>query len=120
MVDEEALKATLVCAVPGCSCVFLKTGAATLDAQFKLDPPASFPPLPTATDKTPTGSASLASLWRVADMMRFENIAFSHVLSDSGHRMLACADCEAGPIGFQPKGEKMCFIIPDRVKVREQ
>ncbi|KAI8618096.1 hypothetical protein BC830DRAFT_1110576 [Chytriomyces sp. MP71] len=53
-------------------------------------------------------------------MMQFDIIACSHDLPDSGHRMLACADCEAGPIGFQPKGEKMCFIIPDRVKVREQ
>ncbi|KAI9337588.1 hypothetical protein DFJ73DRAFT_763362 [Zopfochytrium polystomum] len=53
--------------------------------------------------------------WQVNDMMHFENVAFSHALP-GGHRVLACADCELGPLGVQPAGQQVFLIAADRVR----
>ncbi|KAI9336743.1 Mss4-like protein [Obelidium mucronatum] len=117
---SDSLETKLICPVPGCGCVVLGKGNAVKDASFVLEPKVEFPALPISTSKTPTDSTTFKYLWKVADKMDFWNIAFSLVLPGSGgHRMLACADCEVGPIGFQPVGSETCFIIPDRVLVKE-
>ncbi|XP_078473621.1 guanine nucleotide exchange factor MSS4 [Lampetra planeri] len=38
--------------------------------------------------------------WVVNDMYAFENVGFTHTLAGANVKYLACADCEAGPIGW--------------------
>ncbi|KAJ2453807.1 hypothetical protein EV183_002004 [Coemansia sp. RSA 2336] len=39
--------------------------------------------------------------WRLQDMMKFENVGFSH--EKDGVKFLSCADCDYAPIGFHDK-----------------
>ncbi|KAF9979366.1 hypothetical protein BGZ73_000060 [Actinomortierella ambigua] len=41
----------------------------------------------------------MLSFWIVKDMMDFDNIGFTKTLP-SGIKLLACADCDTGPLGY--------------------
>ncbi|KAJ3328489.1 hypothetical protein HDU76_009869 [Blyttiomyces sp. JEL0837] len=98
------------CPRPSCKSKVLQAKVAhksTLDTKIDL------PLITTTGNEQPTPEF----YWEVNDMMAFENVAFSHTLPGTGHRLLACADCETGPIGIQPEGKPNVFLIcPDRVK----
>ncbi|KAJ3081679.1 hypothetical protein HK100_009833, partial [Physocladia obscura] len=122
----DKLQAKLLCPSASCKSVVLRPGAAEKLYGFVPTPEFTLPllplPAPTATASTTDPSAPSPQvqqpsfLWRVADKMDFDNIAFSLTLPN-GHRLLACADCEVGPIGFVDAASGTCFILPDRVRV---
>ena len=55
-------------------------------------------------------------IYKVKDMMEFENIGFT--LAKDGIKYLICADCEVGPLGwFDPKFPGEYCIAQDRVNL---
>ncbi|KAG0238347.1 hypothetical protein BGW42_005580 [Actinomortierella wolfii] len=42
---------------------------------------------------------AMLSFWVVRDMMDFDNVGFTKTLP-SGIKLLACADCDTGPLGY--------------------
>ena len=56
------------------------------------------------------------NIYKVKDMMEFENIGFSN--EKDGIKYLICADCEIGPLGwFDPKFPGEYCIAQDRVNL---
>lgn len=52
--------------------------------------------------------------------MAFENVAFSRTVSSSGKnlKLLACAECELGPLGWCAEGGSEFWLVADRVGYR--
>lgn len=46
-------------------------------------------------------------------MFTFQNVGFTHTFD--GNKYLACADCEAGPIGFHDVENKASYVALSRV-----
>lgn len=77
--------------------------------------------LPTMSAKAPDQTnqciemEELVDFWVVMDMLTFENVGFSNTVD--GIKYLVCADCEAGPIGFQnTKDPNMFYVALRRVR----
>lgn len=64
------------------------------------------------TQKPETEDLSL--FWLVTDMLMFENIGFSNTVGNT--KYLACADCEAGPIGYFDILNKTSYVALSRVR----
>lgn len=56
---------------------------------------------------------SVSAFWKVRDMFTFQNVGFTHTFD--GNKYLACADCEAGPIGFHDVENKASYVALSRV-----
>lgn len=83
--------------------------------------PAGFPapaPLPPIT---PPSSGTTTSWWLVSgSVMTFENISFSKPVAGSGPalKLLSCAECELGPIGWSVEGGTEYWVHAERVGYR--
>lgn len=47
-------------------------------------------------------------------MFTFQNVGFSHTVGNN--KYLACADCEAGPIGYHDVANKKSYVALSRVQ----
>ncbi|KAG0268342.1 hypothetical protein DFQ27_006965 [Actinomortierella ambigua] len=55
--------------------------------------------IPNAQGQEDVAADPMLSFWIVKDMMDFDNIGFTKTLP-SGIKLLACADCDTGPLGY--------------------
>ncbi|KAI0090668.1 acyl-CoA N-acyltransferase [Irpex rosettiformis] len=117
-------KHDLLCPRGGCGSIILKNGIASLTEHdsVQIDP-----------TTVHSGSSVLPSLpspgtaikwWRISpNAMQFENIEVSRtiVLSETSKRikLLACAECEIGPLGWHEEGSTEFWLAIDRVGYRE-
>ncbi|EJF63647.1 acyl-CoA N-acyltransferase [Dichomitus squalens LYAD-421 SS1] len=118
-------KHDLLCPRLGCGSVILKAGAASWveRASVQLDPPAGRHALPEVLGRLPDPPAT-AQWWLVrGSAMAFENIGFSRPVQQtapSGGRMklLACAECDLGPLGWCEEGGTEFWLASNRVGYR--
>ncbi|KAI0795045.1 Mss4-like protein [Abortiporus biennis] len=118
-------KVDLLCPRQGCGSVILKNNVAELVEResFELEPPAEqaqnphLPPLP--------ASPALTKWWKITpNVMAFENVGFSKPvggqLSPNGKKLklLLCADCDLGPLGWCEEGGTEFWLVADRVGYR--
>ncbi|KAJ7740933.1 acyl-CoA N-acyltransferase [Mycena maculata] len=108
-------KFDLLC--PGCGSVILKSSVAKLtDAPSVQIEPADSPHHPLLPDLPP--SPTMIQWWLITPSpMEFENIAFSHAVESLGDKMklLACAECDLGPLGWCKEGGKEFWLACSRV-----
>ncbi|KAJ7480084.1 Mss4-like protein, partial [Mycena galericulata] len=115
-------KYDLLCPRPGCGSVILRAGVGTLveRSSVQMEPaertPAHLAPMPAPPAPAPW--------WRVAPSpMEFENIGFSKPVggaSEGGAQMklLACAECDLGPVGWSEVGGAEFWVACSRVGYR--
>ncbi|EPQ51578.1 Mss4-like protein [Gloeophyllum trabeum ATCC 11539] len=117
--ETNTNKPDLLCPRPGCGSLILKSGAATLQerSSILLEPPeyqsrSPLAPLP------PPGTP--AHWWLVTPSpMAFENIGFSKPLTDNPRmKLLACAECDLGPLGWCEQGGREFWLAVGRVGYR--
>ncbi|KII85588.1 hypothetical protein PLICRDRAFT_178638 [Plicaturopsis crispa FD-325 SS-3] len=116
-------KFDILCPRDGCGSIILKAGAAkhVEGVSFAIDPPsittspllAPLPPPPEHTHWWRTGPT----------VMAFENIGFSKRIPQSdgtgpGVQLLACAECDLGPLGWAQQGGKEFWVACTRVGYR--
>ncbi|KZT25593.1 Mss4-like protein [Neolentinus lepideus HHB14362 ss-1] len=115
--SENSNKFDLLCPRDGCGSIILKSGAATLTERpsIQLEPPefqTSLAPLPDPQTRT--------HWWLVTPSpMAFENIGFSKPLVGSTNpnmKLLACAECDLGPLGWCEQGGKEFWLAAGRVR----
>ncbi|KAJ7705331.1 acyl-CoA N-acyltransferase [Mycena rosella] len=110
-------KFDLLCPRTDCGSVILKSGVAKLtEAPSVQMDPLDHPrhPLLPALPIPPTA----AQWWLIAPSpMEFENIGFSHVVESLGDKMklLACAECDLGPLGWCKEGGTEFWLACSRV-----
>jgi len=119
-------KYDLLCPREGCGSVILKKNATTFvegDA-VQFDPSAELGQNPHFSS-LPTPPAKVR-WWKITpDAMAFENIGFSRavggLLSPAGKKMklLSCADCDLGPLGWCEEVGTEFWLVADRVGYRE-
>jgi len=113
-------KFDLLCPRANCGSVILKNGVAKWVEQSSIElQPTNYPihpdlpPLPVPPETAPW--------WLVTGSpMSFENIAFTHPvepLTSSGRhlKLLACAECDLGPLGWSEEGGSEYFLACSRV-----
>lgn len=66
------------------------------------------------TDSAEAEGELLHDFWAVTDMFHFENIGFCNTIKDV--KYLACADCEAGPVGAHILKTTDFIVAAQRVK----
>ena len=135
--DAPTNKFELLCPRKGCGSVILKNKVATLveRASVALEPEGSqspiLPPLP--------ASPALLHWWRVIpNAMAFENIGFSRSITSDGPfhalrypiatnilpidgerlKLLSCAECDLGPLGWCQEGGSEFWLASTRVGYR--
>ncbi|KZT70613.1 Mss4-like protein [Daedalea quercina L-15889] len=119
-------KHDLLCPRSGCGSVILKSGIAALVERMSmvLEPPEHtaatlLPPLP-----VPPGTMNW---WFITpNAMAFENIGFSKGVISEGTlstgkrlKLLSCADCDLGPLGWCEEGGSEFWLACSRVSYRE-
>ncbi|GBE84288.1 acyl-CoA N-acyltransferase [Sparassis latifolia] len=122
--DASENKFDLLCPREGCGSVILKSGVASLVEResLRLEPPenpphSALPPL--------AAPPNLMHWWRVTpNAMAFENIGFSRaVKSDTSTnkrlKLLLCAECDLGPLGWCEEGSSEFWLACNRVGYRE-
>ncbi|KAJ6466947.1 acyl-CoA N-acyltransferase [Mycena sanguinolenta] len=112
-----ANKFDLLCPRSNCGSVILKRGVAkfTEAPSVQLEPPSnpSNPLLPTLPQPP-----AAAQWWLVTpSAMEFENIGFSRAVETLGKKMklLACAECDLGPVGWCKEGGTEFWLACSRV-----
>jgi len=112
----------LLCPREGCGSIILKNGVACLvqkdfvELEPQGHPPASLlTPLPSPSEKF--------ECWLVRpNAMAFENIGFSKAMEQSSEgprkKLLSCADCDLGPLGWCYEGGSDFWLICSRVGYR--
>ncbi|KAF7340153.1 putative N-acetyltransferase C9.02c [Mycena venus] len=118
--DFQVNKYDLLCPRPECGSIILRIGVGKLveKPSVQMEPadrtPALLPPMPEPPAAT--------HWWLVAPSpMEFENIGFSKPLSgDAGPQMklLSCAECDLGPVGWSEVGGKEFWLACSRVGYR--
>ncbi|KAJ7102485.1 Mss4-like protein [Mycena belliarum] len=119
--EHQVNKHDLLCPRPECGSVILLAGVAQLveKPSVQMEPadrtPALLPPLPEPP--------AMAAWWRVAPSpMEFENIGFSKPLSSSPGapqmKLLVCAECDLGPVGWSEVGGTEFWLACSRVGYR--
>ncbi|KAF8343110.1 uncharacterized protein EI90DRAFT_829615 [Cantharellus anzutake] len=135
---KKTNKHALVCVKKDCSSLILRANVAELresssievrllllnagtlneTVQMKLDPvPLS---LPQELPKLPP-SGETTSWWLITpNPMAFENIGFSRPVQTTSPRirLLACAECDLGPVGWSLEGGNEFWVHPSRVGYR--
>ncbi|KAJ6504238.1 acyl-CoA N-acyltransferase [Mycena vitilis] len=119
--ESDALvnKFDLLCPRPDCGSVILKRGVAKLLEAPSVQEPANHPrhPLLPALPSPPAP----AQWWLITpSAMEFENIGFSRATDSLGERMklLACAECDLGPVGWCKEGGTEFWLACERVGYR--
>ncbi|KAH9919500.1 acyl-CoA N-acyltransferase [Epithele typhae] len=116
----------LVCPRAGCGSVILKTGAAehAASASVRVEPEGAGLTRPECLGALPAPPAQ-AEWWLVrGSAMAFENIGFSRPVqglsAPGGGRMklLACAECDLGPLGWCEEGGREFWLACNRVGYR--
>ncbi|KAF5373595.1 hypothetical protein D9758_000777 [Tetrapyrgos nigripes] len=122
---ESTNKYDLLCPRGGCGSVILKQGVGKLIEResVKMEPPdvPSNPLLPSLPE-----SPEQSHWWLITpNPMQFENIGFSRPVeslsvSPSGKKLklLACAECDLGPLGWSEEGGTEFWIACSRVGYR--
>ncbi|KAG8951404.1 hypothetical protein FRC04_006175 [Tulasnella sp. 424] len=118
----QSNKYKLVCPRDGCRSVILLPGVAKLveAAAVELDSPKDLPP-PSVLAPLPSPPETM-EWWLVApNPMRFENIGFSKTVNTPGGllKMLSCADCDLGPLGYSEVRSTEFWVACSRVAYRE-
>ncbi|KAL5504972.1 hypothetical protein ACEPAH_7635 [Sanghuangporus vaninii] len=117
-------KYDILCPRPECGCIILKAGVGTLvEKQLPEIEPAEQPPAGLLVPLPPVGSS--VSCWLVQpNPMVFENIGFSRTV-DRGTgtqgqtlKLLSCADCDLGPLGWCVVGVPQFWLLCERVGYR--
>ncbi|KAJ7768365.1 acyl-CoA N-acyltransferase [Mycena metata] len=118
--SHESNKFDLLCPRSSCGSVILNSGVAKFieAASVKMEP-ANHPrdPLLPALPEPP----AVTQWWLVApSAMEFENIGFSHATETLGVKMklLACAECNLGPLGWCKEGGTEFWLACSRVGYR--
>jgi DNA-directed RNA polymerase subunit RPC12/RpoP len=55
----------------------------------------------------------LSTFWQVDDIFTFENMGFTKTVDKT--KYLACAECDAGPLGYHDPATNKSFLSLDRV-----
>ncbi|KAI0746717.1 acyl-CoA N-acyltransferase [Daedaleopsis nitida] len=119
-------KYNLLCPRLGCGSVILNGGAAKWveRASVRLEPAESTAALPSCLGPLPEPGAT-AQWWLITpNPMAFENIGFSRPVqglsAPGGNRMklLACAECDLGPLGWCEEGGSEFWLACNRVGYR--
>ncbi|KAJ3736015.1 Mss4-like protein [Lentinula guzmanii] len=122
-IDGETVnKCDLLCPRPGCGSIILKKGVATLEERESLQiEPSDIPPHP-LLPPLPDTSESIRWWLITPSPMSFENIGFSRPveslpLSPAGKKfkLLACAECDLGPLGWSEEGGTEFWLACSRV-----
>eukprot|EP00918_Siedleckia_nematoides_P041072 GHVU01089138.1.p1 GENE.GHVU01089138.1~~GHVU01089138.1.p1 ORF type:complete len:170 (+),score=8.41 GHVU01089138.1:30-539(+) len=120
-----ANKYDLLCPRSGCGSTILKKGVAKLVQRESLQiEPSDIPPHPTLPP-LPSSSESMHWWLITPSPMEFENIGFSHPveslpLTSSGKKLklLACAECDLGPLGWSEEGGTEFWLACSRIGYR--
>ncbi|KAL5521087.1 hypothetical protein ACEPAG_9009 [Sanghuangporus baumii] len=123
----KANKYEILCPRPGCGSVILKAGVGTLvEKDLPEIEPAKQPPAGLLVPLPPAGSS--VSCWLVQpNPMVFENIGFSRAVNrgtgtqgPAGQtlKLLSCADCDLGPLGWCVVGVPEFWLLCERVGYR--
>ncbi|KAI0360716.1 acyl-CoA N-acyltransferase [Trametes cingulata] len=116
-------KYDLLCPRLGCGSVILKSGVASWVEResVQLEPPGQR--LPESLGALPAPPAT-AQWWLVKpNAMAFENIGFSRAVQATGPggrklKLLACAECDLGPLGWCEEGGTEFWLACNRVGYR--
>ncbi|KAF7303767.1 hypothetical protein MIND_00606300 [Mycena indigotica] len=115
--SPSANRYDLLCPRPECGSIILKAGVGKLvqAPSTKIDL-ASHPLLPTLPDP------SINTHWWLVtpSPMQFENIGFSRPVASLGDNMklIACAECDLGPLGWCQQGGSEFWLACSRVSYR--
>ncbi|EMD36520.1 hypothetical protein CERSUDRAFT_115567 [Gelatoporia subvermispora B] len=112
-------KYDLLCPRQGCGSVILKSGVATVVEResVRLEPEDQ----PSSILEALPAPSTLMPWWRVTpDAMAFENIGFSRpvqsqIQSDKRIKLLLCAECDLGPLGWHEEGGNEFWLACSRV-----
>ncbi|KAI0659152.1 acyl-CoA N-acyltransferase [Cubamyces menziesii] len=113
-------KHDLLCPRPGCGSVILKGGVASWVERESMQLDASGQTLPDYIGALPVPPAT-AQWWLVKpNAMAFENIGFSRAVQMTGPsgrklKLLACAECDLGPLGWCEEGGSEFWLACNRV-----
>ncbi|KAL5483515.1 hypothetical protein ACEPAI_8747 [Sanghuangporus weigelae] len=120
-------KYDISCPRPGCGCIILKAGVGTLVEKELPEIEPAKPPPPGLLAPLPTVGSSV-SCWLVQpNPMVFENIGFSRSVDrgigtqgPAGQtlKLLSCADCDLGPLGWCVVGVPEFWLLCERVGYR--
>ncbi|KAK7467395.1 hypothetical protein VKT23_004451 [Stygiomarasmius scandens] len=124
---EQTNKYDLLCPRVGCGSVILRKGVAKLKERESLKmEPSDLPPNPYLS---PLPDNSEQSHWWLItpSPMEFENIGFSRPVeslsvSASGKKLklLSCAECDLGPLGWTEEGGTEFWLACSRVGYRSE
>ncbi|KIY52199.1 Mss4-like protein, partial [Fistulina hepatica ATCC 64428] len=121
-IDSGMNKYDLICPREGCGSLILKKGVAkfTERASVQLEPEGSssslFSPL--------SSPLATTSWWLISpSMMLFENVGFSRTVPNqptegASMKLLACAECDLGPLGWSQVGTSEFWLSCSRVAYR--
>ncbi|KAL1659062.1 acyl-CoA N-acyltransferase [Schizophyllum commune] len=117
-------KHDLLCPREGCGSIILKAGAAiwTERASVQMEPAGSTPNPHLAALPAPPETTQW---WLVTgSMMTFENIGFSNTIPSAekggaSMKLLTCAECDLGPLGWNEVGGKEFWLAAARVAYRQ-
>ncbi|KAH8109495.1 acyl-CoA N-acyltransferase [Phellopilus nigrolimitatus] len=122
VVAADSNKYDLLCPREGCACIILKKNVGKLVKKdvVELEPSGKAPssllaPLPPVGDKT--------RCWLIRpNPMAFENIGFSKAVGQASEgprmKLLSCADCDLGPLGWCFEGGSEYWLVSERVGYR--
>ncbi|KAL1740486.1 acyl-CoA N-acyltransferase [Schizophyllum fasciatum] len=117
-------KFDLLCPRDGCGSIILKKGCAgwTERASVQMEPADS----PTHPHLAALPSPPETTQWWLVtpSPMAFENIGFSNTIPSpetpgTSMKLLSCAECDLGPIGWNEVGSKEFWLAAARVRYRE-
>ncbi|KAI5826663.1 acyl-CoA N-acyltransferase [Schizophyllum commune Tattone D] len=117
-------KHDLLCPREGCGSIILKAGAATWTerASVQMEPAGGTPNPHLAALPAPPETTQW---WLVTgSMMTFENIGFSNTIPSAekggaSMKLLTCAECDLGPLGWNEVGGKEFWLAAARVAYRQ-
>ncbi|KAE9394079.1 Mss4-like protein [Gymnopus androsaceus JB14] len=123
--SETTNQYDLLCPREGCGSVILKKGVARLKERESLQIEPSDIPAHPLLPALPSSSESIHWWLVTPSPMEFENIGFSRPveslsLSPSGKKLklLACAECDLGPLGWSEEGGNEFWLVCSRVGYR--
>ncbi|KAJ3773939.1 Mss4-like protein [Lentinula raphanica] len=125
-IDGEATnKHDLLCPRPECRSIIVKKGVATLKERQSIQIEPSDIPIHPLLPPLPSSSESMHWWLITPSPMSFENIGFSRPvesipLSPSGKlfKLLACAECDLGPLGWSEEQGTEFWLACSRVAYR--
>ncbi|KIK59482.1 hypothetical protein GYMLUDRAFT_227051 [Collybiopsis luxurians FD-317 M1] len=122
---DTSNKYDLLCPREGCASVILKRGVAKLQERQSLQIEPSDIPIHPLLPPLPNNPESVQWWLITPTPMQFENIGFSRPveslsLSPSGKKLklLACAECDLGPLGWSEEGGSEFWLACSRVGYR--